>query len=393
MNDNVAPALNPRRWHALPVVLTGSFLSFLDFFIVNIALPAIRHDLTASPAQLQLIVAAYGIGFGVSLITGGRIGDMYGRKRVFLIGVGAFTIASALCGLALTPGMLVASRTLQGLTAALMTPQVLAIIRVEFSREEQPFAIGLYGASMGFASIVAQLVGGPLVGLDIFGWSWRSVFLINIPIGLIAIVVGMRTIKESRSLRTSPLDFLGIGFASLVLFFLIYPIVQGRESGWPLWSFVMVALVPPLMTAFIAHERIDRFTPFRKWHRFAWSDGFISVLQRRRGILCNSDGFLSGRLWSFAGRNGSDVSAICTWFCSGLIEFGGGSSQNWNVGDKSRHRAYDGRSVGNNRIRADRGRVCGERAAPARHHRHAFPGLRRGTRFRATGTNQSRSRE
>src|SRR4029077_6955000 len=253
------------RWHALPVVLTGSFLSFLDFFIVNIALPAIRSDLTASPAQLQLIVAAYGIGFGVSLITGGRIGDMYGRKRVFLIGVGAFTIASALCGLALTPGMLVASRTLQGVTAALMTPQVLAIIRVEFTREEQPFAIGLYGASMGFASIVAQLVGGPLVGLDlfgrslggldIFGWSWRSVFLINIPIGLVSIVVGMRTIKESRSLRRSPLDFLGIGFASLVLFFLIYPIVQGRESGWPLWSFVMVALVPPLMTAFIAHER------------------------------------------------------------------------------------------------------------------------------------------
>jgi MFS family permease len=255
VDDNVAPALNPRRWHALPVVLTGSFLSFLDFFIVNIALPAIRRDLAASPAQLQLIVAAYGIGFGVSLITGGRIGDMYGRKRVFLIGVGAFTIASALCGLALTPGMLIASRTLQGVTAALMTPQVLAIIRVEFTREEQPFAIGLYGASMGFASIVAQLVGGPLVGLDILGWSWRSVFLINIPIGLVTIVVGMRSIKESRSLQRSPLDFLGIGFASLVLFFLIYPIVQGRESGWPLWSFVMVALVPPLMTAFVAHER------------------------------------------------------------------------------------------------------------------------------------------
>src|SRR5260221_12938166 len=144
VDANVVPALNPRRWHALPVVLTGSFLSFLDFCIVNIALPAIRHDLTASPAQLQLIVAAYGIGFGVSLITGGRIGDMYGRKRVFLIGVGAFTIASALCGLALTPGMLVASRTLQGLTAALMTPQVLAIIWVEFSREEQTFAIGIY---------------------------------------------------------------------------------------------------------------------------------------------------------------------------------------------------------------------------------------------------------
>src|SRR5712664_3434192 len=123
VDDNVVPALNPRRWHALPVVLTGSFLSFLDFFIVNIALPVIRRDLTASPAQLQLIVAAYGIGFGVSLITGGRVGDMFGRKRVFLIGVGAFTIASALCGLALTPEMLIASRALQGVTAALMTPR------------------------------------------------------------------------------------------------------------------------------------------------------------------------------------------------------------------------------------------------------------------------------
>ena len=189
--------LDSRRWRALPVILIGSFLAFLDFFIVNIALPAMQIDLGARPAQLQLVVAAYGIGFGVFLITGGRLGDIFGRKRVFLLGITGFTLASTLCGLAATPGILIASRVLQAVTAATLVPQVLSIIRVRIHRHERPIAIGLYGASMGLASIVAQLLGGLLVSMDLFGWSWRLIFLVNIPIGLIAIVLASRMIRES----------------------------------------------------------------------------------------------------------------------------------------------------------------------------------------------------
>lgn len=154
-----AAEIDPRRWWVLPVILVGSFLSFLDFFIVNIALPAMRDDLGARPAELQFVLAGYGIGFSVFLITGGRLGDIFGRKRVFLLGLSGFTLASALCGLAATPGILIASRVLQALTAATLVPQVLAIIRVMFPAPERPLAIGLYGTSMGFASIVASYSG------------------------------------------------------------------------------------------------------------------------------------------------------------------------------------------------------------------------------------------
>ena len=247
--------LDPRRWRALPTILIGSFLAFLDFFVVNIALPAMRADLGASPAELQFIVAAYGIAFGVSLVTAGRLGDIFGRKRVFLIGISGFTITSALCGLSPTPETLIACRVAQAICAAVVTPQVLAIIRVEFAASERPIAIGLYGASMGLASITAQLLGGLLVSLNLFGSSWRLIFLINIPIGLIAIALVSRMIRESRGSDRATLDFVGVALASLGLFLLIYPIVQGREAGWPAWSFAMLATMVPVLVGFVQYER------------------------------------------------------------------------------------------------------------------------------------------
>lgn len=248
-------ALDPRRWWALPVILVGSFLSFLDFFIVNIALPAMRDDLGARPAELQFVVAGYVIGFSVFLITGGRLGDIFGRKRVFLLGLTGFTLASALCSLAATPGILIASRVLQAITAATLVPQVLAIIRVEFPAPERPLAIGLYGTSMGFASIVAQLLGGLLVSMDLFGWSWRLIFLVNIPIGLVAVVVASRMIRESRHPNRPTVDLVGVGLASLGLFLLIYPLVEGREAGWPAWSFAMLLATLPVLVGFVCYER------------------------------------------------------------------------------------------------------------------------------------------
>ena len=160
MFRGTAADLDPRRWWALPIILSGSFLAFLDFFIVNIGLPAMRDDLGASPAQLQLVIAGYGIGFSVFLVTGGRLGDIFGRKRMFLAGTTGFTLASVLCALAPSPATLIGVRVLQAVSAATLVPQVLAIIRTEFAAHERPVAIGLYGTSMGFASIVAQLLGG-----------------------------------------------------------------------------------------------------------------------------------------------------------------------------------------------------------------------------------------
>ena len=247
--------LDPRRWRALPVLLIGSFLSFLDFFIVNIALPSMQADLGATPAQLQFIVAAYGIGFGVFLITGGRLGDIFGRKRVLLLGIAGFTLASTLCGLAPTPGALIGSRVVQAICAATVTPQILSIIRVEFTAKERPVAIGMYGASMGLASITAQLLGGVLVSLDLFGWSWRLIFLINIPFGLTAIALVSRMVRESRSSTGPTLDLVGVALASLGLLLLIYPIVEGREAGWPVWSFTMLAAMVPVLVGLVLYER------------------------------------------------------------------------------------------------------------------------------------------
>ncbi len=208
------------------------------------------------------MVAGYGIGFAVLLVTGGRLGDVFGRKRVFLAGLAGFTLTSALCGLAVTPTVL-----LQAITAATLVPQVLAIIRMEFAPHERPVAIGLYGMSMGLASIVAQLLGGLLVSLDLFGWSWRLIFLINIPIGFGALVLASRMVRESRSPSRPTLDLGGVGLASLGLFLLIYPIVEGQEAGWPAWSIVMLAATLPVLVGFVYHERrvLQRASP--RWWR------------------------------------------------------------------------------------------------------------------------------
>jgi EmrB/QacA subfamily drug resistance transporter len=245
---------DPRRWWMLPVILIGSFLSFLDFFIVNIALPAMRTDLHATPAELQFIVAAYGVGFAVTLVTGGRLGDIFGRKHVFLLGVAGFTLASLLCGIAPNATSLITARVLQAVTAAAVTPQVLGIIRTEFPPHERPTAIGLYGTSMGLASIMGQVLGGFLVGANLFGWSWRLIFLVNLPVGLIALLLAASLVRESRAEGKPTLDWGGVGLASLGLFLLIYPVVAGREAGWPPWSFAMLACAVPVLALFIAYE-------------------------------------------------------------------------------------------------------------------------------------------
>lgn len=247
-------AVDPKRWLALVVLLTGAFLPAFDFFVVNVALPAMQSDLGARPAELQFVVAGYGLAFAVLLVTGGRLGDLFGRKRMFMAGMAGFTLASALCGLAATPSQLIGARVLQGLTAAAMSPQVLAIIRVTFAANERSRAIGYFGTTLGIASIAAQLVGGALVQADIAGLGWRPIFLVNVPIGILALAAASRILKESRATGSHSLDPGGIAIGSAALLLLIYPLVEGREAGWPAWSWIALAAAIPAFAAFIAYE-------------------------------------------------------------------------------------------------------------------------------------------
>jgi len=245
---------DPRRWLALPVLLTGAFLPILDFNVVNVALPAIRDDLGATASEVQFVISAYAATYAVFLITGGRLGDLFGRRQMFLLGVAGFTIASALCGVAWSPAVLVAGRILQGLTATAMAPQVLASIRVLFPTAEQGRALALYGATFGLANICGQVLGGVLVSAHPFGLAWQAIFLINIPIGLAALIGGLLLLTETRAAHAQRLDIGGVILLSLTLGLLVYPLIEGREAGWPIWILVMLLASPLLLTAFVRFE-------------------------------------------------------------------------------------------------------------------------------------------
>ena len=243
-----------RRWLALPVLLTGAFLPILDFNVVNLALPAIRQDLGASSSEVQFVISAYAATYAVFLITGGRLGDLFGRRRMFLLGIAGFVAASVLCGVAWSPVVLVTGRILQGLTATVMAPQVLASIRVLFPPAEQGRALGLYGATFGLANICGQVLGGVLVSSHPFGLAWQAIFLINVPIGLVAFIGGSLLLSDSRAQQAQRLDIGGVVLLSLTLGLLVYPLVEGRESGWPAWTIAMLVASPLALAAFVRFE-------------------------------------------------------------------------------------------------------------------------------------------
>jgi EmrB/QacA subfamily drug resistance transporter len=245
---------DPKRWLALPMLLTGAFLPILDFNVVNLALPAIRGDLGATASEAQFVISAYAATYAVFLITGGRLGDLFGRRRMFLLGVAGFTIASLFCGVAWSPAVLVAGRILQGFTATMMAPQVLASIRVLFPSEEQGRALGFYGATFGLANICGQILGGALVSSHPFGFVWQAIFLINLPIGLVAFIGGLLFLSDSRPSQVQKLDAGGVVLLSLALILLIYPLVEGRESGWPAWIVAMLVAFPVALIAFVRFE-------------------------------------------------------------------------------------------------------------------------------------------
>lgn len=249
------PALSARRWWGLALLLSGSFVTVLDVFIVNVAIPRIRADLAASFAEVELVIAVYALAYAVSLVTGGRLGDIHGRRRMFMLGMAGFTLASALCGLAPTPVALIAARLVQGVTAAMLFPQVLAIIRVSFEGDDRRRAFGAMGVVLGSSAIAGQLLGGFLVEHAPWGLGWRAVFLVNLPLALVVLPLAGRLIPESRAEGAVRLDLPGAALAALGLGLAVYPLVEGRQAGWPLWAFASLAAAVPVLALFVWFER------------------------------------------------------------------------------------------------------------------------------------------
>ncbi len=249
-------------WGVLAIILTAVFMQLLDTTITMVGVPSIQGSLHSSFGEIQLVVAGYMLAFACVLVTGGGLGSSYGRKRMFLLGMAGFTVASAACGAAPDALTLIVARVVQGMCSGLMFPQVLSIIQVVFRKEQRNKAIGLYGATIGLATILGPVTGGGLIDLNIAGWGWRTIFLVNVPIGLAALALGALMIPESRQGAGRRIDLPGAGLLAAGLFLLVLPLVIGRDQGWPAWSFGCLAVSPFVLAAFANYER-------RRTHRDA----------------------------------------------------------------------------------------------------------------------------
>jgi EmrB/QacA subfamily drug resistance transporter len=230
-------------------------MSTLDFFIVNVAVPSVQSDLHASAGQIQWTIAGFALAVGAGVITAGRLGDLFGRRRVFSVGLALFTVTSAACGLVPDAGELVAARVAQGLSAALMTPQVLAIIGTVFTGKALGRAFTAYGLTMGLAAVFGQLIGGGLIQADLFGLGWRCCFLINVPIGVAALALTPRYVPSTRGTGQARLDLVGATLVTAALIATVLPLIDGREQGWPLWTELSFAAAAVLYAGFGLHQR------------------------------------------------------------------------------------------------------------------------------------------
>lgn len=253
-SDLLAEKLDPMRWWSLAVLLTGAFLAPLDFFIVNLALPSIAGGLHARPDEVEMVISAYAAVYAVFLITGGRLGDVLGRKVVFLGGLAGFAAASAWCGLATTPLALIAGRVLQALAAAAMAPQAVASIHALFPVHERPRALAIFGVVVGFAAVVGQLLGGALVTLDLGGMGWRLVFLVNLPVAIPAFIAGLILLPRQARRPSARFDVGGVMLSAAALGAFVVPLIEGRAFGWPAWALISLAAAPAMALWFWRHE-------------------------------------------------------------------------------------------------------------------------------------------
>lgn len=249
------PPASKFRWIAMATLLLAAFMELLDVTIVNVAIPSLQRDLHMTYATIQWMAAGYTLSFAVALVTGGRLGDIFGRKRIFMIGMSLFTVFSLLSGLAQSPEWLIEARLLQGLSAAMMMPQIMAYLVVLFNdQKERLMATGMYGGIAGLATVGGPLVGGILLENNVFGWDWRSIFFINIPVGIISLVLAWKFVPESQSPHPLKVDWLGMILLSGALLMLLFPLIQGRELDWPWWTFALMASSLPVLGLFTWYE-------------------------------------------------------------------------------------------------------------------------------------------
>lgn len=249
------------RWLVLAIVLVAEIMDLLDSTVINIAAPTVRAELGGSTAAMQWWAAGYTLAFGVFMIVGARLGDVLGRRRVFVIGISGFTLASVACSLAPSADVLILTRVLQGGFGALLIPQGLGIIKTVFPPGELGGAFGAFGPVMGLSAIAGPILAGWLVSADLLGTGWRMIFLLNVPLGVLGLVGALRFMPDSRSSKRVRLDPLGIVLISAASLALIYPLVQGRELGWPVWSFALMAAGVALLGMFALAERRGHGSP------------------------------------------------------------------------------------------------------------------------------------
>jgi EmrB/QacA subfamily drug resistance transporter len=256
---NAARVAYALRWPALFVILGAEVMDLLDALITSIAGPTIVRDLGGGETLIQWLAAGYTIAMASGLLLGGRLGDVYGRRRMFMVGMAGFTLMSLACALAMSPEMLIGFRVLQGLIGAVMLPQGLGLIKEMFPPDQIAAAFGAFGPLMGLSAVGGPILAGFLVDADLFGWGWRTIFAVNIPIGLAALVVGPRVLPASRPQPSMRIDLTSAVIASGAMVLLIFPLIQGRELGWPWWTLAMVAAGLATFGLFaVAERRRDR---------------------------------------------------------------------------------------------------------------------------------------
>jgi len=246
---------DPRRWLALAVLLIASFMNLIDVTIVNVAIPSMQKNLGADASQIEWVIAAYVLAFALGLLPFGRLGDILGRTNMFLVGVAAFSAASAFCGFAPSIEWLIVARVLQGLAGALMTPQVLAIATVTFPPEERGQSFSLFGLAAGMAAVAGPIIGALLIQANFAGLDWRPIFLVNVPVGILAVVLGWFIIPRPPGHPDLKNDYVGIVLFAGSMVALVYPLIEGRSYGWPLWSWALMGLAAVLLAAFVLWER------------------------------------------------------------------------------------------------------------------------------------------
>jgi EmrB/QacA subfamily drug resistance transporter len=267
------------RWVALFVILSVEVMDLLDALVTNIAGPSIRTELGGSYSLIQWLGAAYTLAMAIGLLTGGRLGDIYGRRRMFLIGATGFTLASLVCGIAQSPSQLIVARAVQGLFGAVMLPQGLGMIKQMFSAKEQAQAFGAFGPVMGLSSVGGPILAGWLVSANYFDAGWRMIFFINLPLGLFAVFGALKWLPEFKSAQAPRLDLLGVALAAVGAFLLLYPLVQGRELDWPVWCFVLLAVGVIVFGVFAWYEtrrernRLDPLVTPSLFRKRAFSGG------------------------------------------------------------------------------------------------------------------------